>query len=76
MTSLHPCRTLLDCRLLWAQCSSRSGGWYAGKAQRDTLVPEAFGEPVPDGSRDLPMVLLCAARIHHVSVILIEICFK
>ena len=29
----------------------------------DALVPNPFGASVPDGSRDLPMVLLCAAGI-------------
>ena len=33
------------------------------EARRDALVPDSFGESVPDGLRDLPMVLLCAARM-------------
>ena len=32
-----------------------------GEGLRDTPVWGPFGEPVPDGSRDLPIVLLCAA---------------
>ena len=34
-----------------------------GEAQRDARVPDLFGESVPNGSRDLPMVLLCAAKM-------------
>ena len=40
-----------------------------GEAQHDALVPDPFGEPVPDGSQDLPMVFLCAARMLCVEVL-------
>ena len=34
----------------------------------DALVPDPFGESVPNGSRDLPLVLLCAAWMSYTIV--------
>ena len=47
-----------------------------GEALRDAPVSGPFGESVPDGSWDLPIVLECLLSMQHVSVILFRVLNK
>ena len=46
----------------------RNMGVIRREALRDDLVPDPFGESAPDGSRDLPMVHLCAVWMSYTIV--------
>ena len=46
----------------------REAGVVLREVLRDALVPDPFGESVPDGSQDLLLVLLCAAGMSYTIV--------